>query len=105
MTINTSGQLLTTPNIQKDSTYNLVCIKLDASFQRCCVSDKIQFCPFVIIVARSFVHTTDTTCADLCRSCADIVECRRHQNVAKSAVQQTTLAPATRLPGVGPRIT
>ncbi|KAM7315805.1 hypothetical protein ISCGN_005588 [Ixodes scapularis] len=47
--------------------------------------------------------------ADLCRSCADVVECRRHQNVAKGAVQ-TTLAPAARPPApippvVGPRIT
>ncbi|KAG0425459.1 hypothetical protein HPB47_027372 [Ixodes persulcatus] len=47
-----------------------------------------------INAVEGFVHTTDTTCEDLCRSCADVVECRRHQNMVKSAVQ-TTLAPGT----------
>uniref|UniRef100_A0A6B0UZ82 Uncharacterized protein n=1 Tax=Ixodes ricinus TaxID=34613 RepID=A0A6B0UZ82_IXORI len=68
-----------------------------------CVATTVVVSPFVIIVSRSFVRTMDTTCADLCRSCADVVECRKHQNVAKSAVQ-TTLAPATRPPQSRPSL-
>ncbi|KAG0411841.1 hypothetical protein HPB47_011022 [Ixodes persulcatus] len=59
------------------------------------VATTVVVSPFVIIVSRSFVHTMDTTCADLCHSCADVVECRRHQYMVKGAVQ-TTLSPGTR---------
>uniref|UniRef100_A0A147BLG0 Putative secreted protein n=1 Tax=Ixodes ricinus TaxID=34613 RepID=A0A147BLG0_IXORI len=59
------------------------------------VTTAVVISPFVIIVSRSFIPTTDTMCVDLCRSSADVVECRRNQNVVKSAVQ-TTLAPGTR---------
>uniref|UniRef100_A0A6B0UUA1 Uncharacterized protein n=1 Tax=Ixodes ricinus TaxID=34613 RepID=A0A6B0UUA1_IXORI len=48
----------------------------------------------VLIVSQTPIHAM---CADSCRSCADVVECRRHRNVVKSAVQ-TTLAPGTCAP-------
>ncbi|KAM7288611.1 hypothetical protein ISCGN_028815 [Ixodes scapularis] len=45
----------------------------------------------------------NTTCADLYHSFADVVECRRHQNMLKSAVQ-TTLASGTRTPRSRPSL-
>lgn len=56
------------------------------------VTTTVVVSPFAIIVSWSYVQTTVTMCADLCRSCADV--CRRHLNRVKDVVM-TTLVPST----------